>query len=73
METNKNTKLEVAIEILAAKIALVAKEGYTVKDEQIRKLLLEREEMYLGNEEIIEKILTVYGPEIKANYEGECE
>ena len=29
--------------------------------------------MYLGNEEIIEKILTVYGPEIKANYEGECE
>lgn len=71
MEITLNTKLETAIEILAAKIATCYKQGYTVKDNEMKKLLNEREEMYTGNKEIIEKIITEYGPEVKNNYKGE--
>lgn len=65
-----NTKLEVAIEILAAKISSCYKQGYTVKDNEIKELLKEREEMYTGNKEVIEKIIREYGPEVKNNYKG---
>ena len=36
---NKNTKLEIAVEIIAAKIAKAAKEGYSAKNEKMRKLI----------------------------------
>ena len=49
MEITLNTKLETAIEILAAKIATCYKQGYTVKDNEMKKLLNEREEKYTGN------------------------
>lgn len=65
-----NTKLEVALEVLSAKIADLSKKGYTVEDEQMKILLDEREKMYLGDEEVLDKIIKVYGPEIKKNYEG---
>ena len=65
---NLNTKLEIAVEIMAAKIAQVSKEGYSLKNSNLKNLLEERNEMYKGNDEIIEKIIKEYGPEIKNYY-----
>jgi len=70
MEMSDNTKLEVAIEILSAKIAKISKEGYSANDENMKKLLQEREKMYAGDMQVIEKIIKEYGPEIKNDYEG---
>ena len=70
MSMSLNTKLEVALEILSAKIASVSKQGYNSEDEQMKILINEREKMYSGDEQIIEKIINIYGPEIKRNYEG---
>ena len=67
---NINTKLEIAVEIMAAKIAKTSKEGYKVDSEKIKKLIKEREEMYKGNLMIIDRIIEEYGPEIKKDYEG---
>lgn len=69
-EMSLNTKLEVAIEVLAAKIANTSKEGYSTEDKEMQELLQEREKLYSGDEETIDKIIKVYGPEIKSNYEG---
>ena len=62
---NQNTKLEIAIEIMAAKIAKTSREGIKPEDEKMRELLDERVRMYQGEEEIIEKIINIYGKEIK--------
>lgn len=70
MEMSLNTKLEVAVEILSAKIASLSNSGYTTDDEEMRKLLKEMDKMYTGDEEVIDKIINVYGPEIKKKYEG---
>ena len=67
---SKNTKLEIAVEILAVKIAMTTKLGKTEEDEEIKNLMKERDEMYTGNEKIIDKIIKIYGPEIKKNYEN---
>ena len=66
----KNTKLEVAIEVISAKIANLSKEGYSVNDDQMKKLLEERTKMYSGDEETIDKIIREYGPEIKQKYDN---
>lgn len=68
-DININTKLEVAVEILAAKIAKTSKEGYSIEDQKIQILLNEREEMYKGNNIIIDKIINEYGKEIKRDYQ----
>lgn len=68
-DININTKLEVAVEILAAKIAKTSSEGYKVEDKEIQILLNEREEMYKGNNIIIDKIINEYGKEIKRDYQ----
>ena len=62
---NKNTKLEIAIEIMAAKIAKTSREGVEPENKIMQELLKERIEMYQGNEEIIDKIKEVYGKEIR--------
>lgn len=68
-EMSPNTKLEIAIEILAAKIAKEAREkDYDLNNEKITELLKERDEMYSGNTEIINKIIKEYGKEIKNSY-----
>lgn len=67
---SSNTKLEIAVEIIAAKIAMYSNQGYKPEDEQMSKLIKEREEMYNGNQIIINKIIEEYGPQIKKNYEG---
>ena len=66
MEINLNTKLEAAIEILATKIAMLSRNSDNI-DNDMLILLKERNEMYKGNVEIINKIINEYGVEIK-NY-----
>ncbi len=56
MIVSMNTKLEVAIEILVAKIASQYCKGYTIRDNEMKILLKEREDMYTGNKEVIEKL-----------------
>lgn len=60
---NANTKLEIAVEIMAAKIAKTSREEES--EEKLNKLLKEKTKMYQGDEEIIEKIINVYGKEVK--------
>ena len=62
---NQNKKLEIAIEIMAAKIAKTSREGIEPEDEKMKILLDERFKMYQGDEEIINKIIDIYGKEIK--------
>lgn len=58
-----NTKLEIAVEVIAAKIAKVSNEGYTIKNKKMQELIEERNQMYQGNEQIIDKIIKEYGKE----------
>ena len=67
---NDNTKLEVAIEIMASKIAHTALKGYDVNSEEMKQLLKEREEMYKCNNEVLDKIINVYGKELKKQIKG---
>lgn len=69
MEISFNTKLEIAVEILATKIANVSN-VININQNQMQQLLKEREEMYKGNLEVIEKIIREYGPEVKKKYQG---
>lgn len=60
-----NTKLEIALEIMSTKIAEMAKKGINVEDEEMKILLEEREKMYQNDEKVIDKIIEIYGKEIK--------
>ena len=62
---NDNIKLEVAIEIMASKIARMTQKGYTIEDEELISLLKEKEQMYRGNKEVINKIIEQYGKELR--------
>lgn len=66
---NNNTKLEIAVEIIAPQIAMCAKNGYTLKSREMQTLIKERNEMYKGNKMVIDKIIKLYGPKIKSEYE----
>ncbi|MBR3163359.1 MAG: hypothetical protein IKF17_04610 [Clostridia bacterium] len=70
MEMSLNTKLEVAVEIISAKIANMSNAGYTTENPEMQELLKEMDKMYTGDEETIDRIINIYGPEIKRNYEG---
>ena len=61
---NDNTKLEIAVEIMSAKIAKVSREKNGIVDDELRTLLDERERMYKFDEELVDKILNVYGNEV---------
>ena len=65
---NGNTKLEIAVGIMAAKIAKCYRQGFDSESKEIRNLMNERDEMYKGNEEIVNKIIKVYGQELKKDY-----
>jgi len=62
---NKNTKLEIAVEIMAAKIAKSTREGIEPESDKMKQLLDEKVKMYQGDEEIIDKIINKYGKEEK--------
>lgn len=69
---NENIKIDVAIEIIALKIANklkeIEKEDSSKKQEELEQLISERDEMYAGNTEITDKIINIYGAEIKEMY-----
>ena len=67
---NLNTQLEVALEIISTKIAEASRKNDMYSKNKIEELLKEREEMYLGNTEIIKKIIEEYGPSVKKKYEN---
>ena len=65
-----DAKLEVAIEIITAKIADLSNNGVSTEDEKMKNLLKEKKKVYLCDEETINKVIEEYGPEIKQKYEG---
>lgn len=64
------TKHSIAVEILFEKIADMFRAGYTVEDKEIQELLKEREDLYSCNENLMDKIINVYGAEINKNFEN---
>ena len=59
---NENVKLDIAIEIMSTKIA----EAINNKNSnEVNDLLKEREQLYLGNWDVINKILKVYSKDVK--------
>ena len=62
-------KMDVALEALSAKIASMSKKGYTIKDKEMLDLLEERKRLYSGDEEILDKIIDVYGKEMKSKFD----
>ena len=59
---NENTKLDIAIEIMSTKIA----QAMNKEDrKEIKKLLEERKQLYLGDWNVINKILKVYSEDVK--------
>lgn len=59
---NENVKLDIAIEIMSTKIANAMNSG---AKEEVKQLLEERKQMYLGNWDVINKILNVYSNDVK--------
>jgi len=62
---NNNIMLELAKEIMARKIAMACKDGFKPDDEKVTSLLAEEREMNKFNTTVIDKIINVYGKEIK--------
>lgn len=62
---NDNIKLEVAIEIMASKIAKTSKQGFDINSNEMKLLLEEKEKMYNCDMDTIDKIINVYGKELK--------
>ena len=60
-----NTKLEIEVEVMAAQIATFSKKGFTVQDKEMQDLLKERNQMYQGEERVIEAIIQRYGMKTK--------
>lgn len=69
-EVSLNAKLEVAIEIISAMIAEMSNKGYTVEDKEMKKLLEERTQVYLVNNEVLNRVINEYGPKLREKYEG---
>lgn len=66
-QIDDNIKLEVAIEVMASKIADTSRKGYDINSKEMQTLLEEKKKMYDCDMETINKILTVYGKELKKN------
>ena len=59
---NDNVKLDIAIELIATKIAIAMEKK---EDDELKKLLEEREKLYLGDWNIINKVLNDYSEDVK--------
>ena len=64
---NNNIKLEVAIEIMASKIAQMNRDGYDIESKEMKQLLEEKKKLYDCDMETIDKIINVYGKQLKEN------
>lgn len=56
-----NTKLEIAVELIASKIADSLRKSNGEFNEEVLKHIKEREELYSGNQKVIDMILKEYG------------
>mgnify|MGYP003372086645 CR=1 FL=1 len=69
---NNFVKLDIAIELLSSKISEVSNLYKITNDEEhgetLNHLLNEREEMYEGNIDVINKIIDTYGEENNNNF-----
>ena len=59
---NDNVKLDIAIELISTKIAIAMEKK---EDDELKKLLEEREKLYLGDWNIINKVLNDYSEDVK--------
>ena len=66
---NNFVKMDVANELLADKISRTSRKFIETKDmkyeDELNYLFNERDKMYNGDVNIIDKIINVYGPELK--------
>lgn len=62
---DKDTKMEIALDIISSKIVNTLKLGCDVNGAMFNNLLLEKEQVYAFNEKVIDKVITVYGKELK--------
>ena len=72
---NNFVKLDVAIELLADKISKTTQQCNITRnqeyEEELNNLMAEREEVYSGNMETIDKVINIYGNELKKNFYNE--
>ena len=66
-------KLDIAVEILAHKTAITLREGHDIESPEVQELLKERDLLYNGDKEIINKIIDVYGKELKERLESDSK
>lgn len=64
MEISDYTKLEIAKEILARKMAIACEKGFNPNDPVIKMLLEEEKQMNKFDTRVIDKIINVYGNEL---------
>lgn len=62
-----NVKFEVALEILAMKIAIAVS---SANEKEFKKLLIEQNKLYTYDKKIVNKVFDVYGSEIKKLLSG---
>ena len=63
-----NVKTEVAFEIMAMRIALAIENNNI---EELMQLKKEREKLYEGNQQMLEKVYNKYSKQVKAKFEEE--
>lgn len=72
---NNFVKMDVAIELLADKISTTTKKFVITNNEEyqneIDNLIMERDKIYNGDIETIEKVINVYGEELKNSIKEE--
>ena len=62
---NQNTKIELANEIMIAMIGKVCRNNVDKDSKIYKNIMKERDEMRKFNFEVIDKIISVYGPMVK--------
>ena len=72
---NNFVKMDVAIELIADKISKTTKQYMVTNDiqyqNQLNNLMIERDNIYNGDIKTIDKVIDVYGAELKNNLDGE--
>ena len=64
-ELDNISKVEIAKVVLSEMIATMYREGYDSSDPTLAQFLTEEKEVDMMNMETVEKVLSVYAPEIK--------
>lgn len=62
---NQNTKIELANEIMIAMIGKISRNNVDKNSKIYKNIIKERDEMRKFNFEVIDKIISVYGPMVK--------